>query len=85
MDKSKKKDKPKIIPKYYYDLKLECMLPATLTYRVLAETPEQAVEMIKNLPPNSVRHKLHGRRDIKLMVYDAGCSVLRLIKNLVGK
>lgn len=69
-------------PKYYYDVKVECMLPATLTYRVLAETPEQAAEMIKGLQPNSVKHKLIGRKELKLMVYDAGSSFMKLMKNL---
>lgn len=69
-------------PKYYYDVKVECMLPATLVYRVHAETPEQASQMIKGLTPNSVKHKLIGRKELKLAVYDAGSSMIRLIKNL---
>ena len=78
----KKADLPP--PKYYYDVKVECMLPATLTYRVHAETPEQAAKMIKGLVPNSVKHKLIGRIEIKLMVYDAGSTMIKLIKNLLG-
>lgn len=69
-------------PKYYYDVKVECMLPATLVYRVHAETPEQASQMIRSLTPNSVKHKLIGRKEIKLAVYDAGSSMIRLMKNL---
>lgn len=69
-------------PKFYYDVKIECMLPATLTYRVLAEDPQQASELIKGLQPNSVRHRLIGRKEIKLMVFDAGSSMIKLIKNL---
>ena len=71
-------------PKYYFDVKIECMLPATLTYRVFAEDAEQAAEMIKGLSPNSVHHKLIGRKETKLTVYDAGCSMIRFIKKLVG-
>lgn len=67
----------------YYDVKVETMLPATLTYRVLAEDENQAAEKIKNLSPTGVRHKLIGRKDTKLTVYDAGCSLIRLIKKLV--
>ena len=84
---AKKTEKPKVIlpkPKYYYEVKVECMLPATLVYKVLAETPQQASEMIKNLSPNSVKHRLIGRKNIKLTVYDAGSSMIRFIKNLVG-
>lgn len=71
-------------PKFYYDVKVECMLPATLTYRVHAETPQQAAEMIKSLTPTMVKHRLLGRKNIKLMVYDAGCSMIRHMKNLLG-
>lgn len=74
----------KLLPKtkYYYDVKVECMIPATLTYRVLAEDPEKAAEMIKGLSPISVKHKLVGRKESKLMVYDAGSTIIKLIRNL---
>lgn len=71
-------------PKYYYDVKVECLLPATLTYRVHAETPEKAAEMIKSLSPNSVRHRLIGRKELKLSVSDAGSNMIKFMKNLVG-
>ena len=74
---------PAPIVKQYYDVKVQSTLPATLIYRVLAETPEQAAEMIKNIPPNNVQYKLAGKRDIKLTVYKAGCSLIEFIKNLV--
>lgn len=77
----KKEEKPKV----YFDVKVECMLPATLTYRVLAEDAEQAATMIKNLSPNHIKHKLMGRKEIKLSVYDSGTTLIRFIKNfLVG-
>lgn len=71
-------------PKHYYDVKVECMLPATLTYRVLAETPQQASEMIKNISPTTVKHKLIGRKEKKLSVYDAGSNMIKFVKNLFG-
>jgi hypothetical protein len=71
-------------PKFYYDVKVECMLPATLTYRVYAETPQQAAEMIRGLTPTMVKHRLIGRKEIKLMVYDAGSTMIKFIKNLFG-
>ena len=76
-------NKPK--PKFYYDVKVEAMLPATLIYRVLAEDPEQAAQLIKNMTPNSVQHRLIGRKELKLTVYDAGCSMIRHIINLFGR
>lgn len=73
----------KIPDKFYYDVRIECMLPAILTYRVLAETPEQAASLIKGMSPISVKHKLIGRKESKLTVYDAGSSFIRFIKNLL--
>lgn len=75
---------PTIKEKTYYDVRVECMLPATLTFRVLAEEPAQAADLIRGMSPVSVKHKLIGRKDIKLSVYDAGTSFLRWAKNLIG-
>lgn len=69
-------------PKYYYDVKVECLLPATLTYKILAEDPHQAVELMKGKSPNSVQHRLIGRKELKLIVYDAGCTFIRFMKML---
>jgi hypothetical protein len=71
-------------PKFYYDVKVEVMLPATLTYKILAEDATQAVELIKGKQPNSINHKLIGRKELRLKVYDAGSSMIRLIKELFG-
>lgn len=68
----------------YYDVKIECMLPATLTYRVLAEDAQQASELIKGMSPTGIKHRLIGKKDIKLSVYDAGTSMIRYLKNLLG-
>lgn len=83
--KKEAEEKLKIKPKFYYDVKIECLLPATLTYRILAEDAQQAAELIKGHQPNSVQHKLIGRKELKLTVYDAGSTMIRFLKNLVGK
>ena len=75
---------PPIKPKLYYDVKVECMLPATLTFRVLAEDAQQAADLIRGQNPISVKHRLVGRKDLKLSVYDAGTTMLRWMKNLFG-
>lgn len=67
--------------KFYYDIKIECMIPATLTYKILAEDPNQAVELIKGKTPTGVTYKIIGRRDKVLRVYDAGSSLIKLILN----
>lgn len=75
---------PPIKAKHYYDVKVECMLPATVTFRILAETPEEAAGLINGAQPISVKHRLLGRKDIKLSVYDAGSTMLRWMKNIFG-
>ncbi len=79
---AKKQEGPK--PKFYYDVKVECMLPATLTYQVLAEDPVQAVELIRGRSPNGVKHQLVGRKELRLKVYDAGGCIIKFMKNLMG-
>jgi hypothetical protein len=81
-EEEKKLPKPKV--KHYYDVKVECMLPATLTYRVLAEDEFEAAKLIKGKSPNSVQHKLIGRKELILKVYDAGSSMMRFMKKLLG-
>lgn len=76
-------NKPK--PKFYYDVKMEVLLPATLTYKVLAEDAEKAADMIKNIQPNSVKYKLIGRKELKLVVYESGCTIIKFIKNLIWR
>ncbi len=78
---------PKKTPpqKIFYDVVVETMLPAKLTYRVFADDPEQAATMIKNMRPNSIKHNLMGRRDSKLMVCLAGSSIVKLVKQLLRR
>lgn len=74
-------------PKYYYDIKVEALVPAILTFRVLAENAEKAAEQLKgkSLSPNSVQYKLAGRRESKLTVFEAGTNMIRFILNLFGR
>lgn len=69
--------------KELYEVKLEAMVPAVITYVILAESPEEAVKLITKRSPNNVSYKLNNKKDIKYMVYDAGTVLLRLIKNVL--
>ncbi len=80
-DKLKKRAQP---VKKYYDVKVECMLPGVVTYRVLAESPEQAIELRKSYSPVSVTHKLAGRKELLAKVYDASTVMLRFTRKLLG-
>lgn len=75
-------NKDKVIIKKYYDVKVDAMIPAILTYRVLAETPEQAAELYKYQQPIAVKHKLAGRKENKLSVYEAYSSMIQYVRNL---
>lgn len=82
MNESKKKQKPE---KEYFTVKLETLVPVTFTYRVFAETPEQALEMItrpgqhpESAPP---RILFHAARKVKAKVYNLGTVMMRLVKN----
>lgn len=80
----KKEKKIPMVPpaKLYFTVVVEATAPLTLTYRVLAETPEQALELIKNAPmsvppkPQLARAKKH-----KASVYASGTSIIKLTKN----
>jgi len=67
-----------------YDVKIECMVPAVMTYRITAKNPEEALTKTKSARPTNIQYKHGGKRDKKAMVYDAGLSIVRLVKNLVG-
>jgi hypothetical protein len=67
-----------------YDVKIETMVPAELTFRVTAKSPEEAVQKAKLAQPRNVQYKMPARKDRKASVYDAGMSIIRLVKNLVG-
>lgn len=69
----------------YYDVKVETMLPATLTYKVLAGSPEEAFEKARQSTPQGVKHRLAGKRDIKAMIYETGSAMVKLVKNLAGR
>ena len=77
-DQKKTAVKPKELK--YYDVRIECLLPGTLTYRVLAEDAVQAAELIKNRSPNSVVYNLIGVKNIILRVYDSGSNMMRWMR-----
>lgn len=75
---------PSIKQQQYYDVKTDSLIHAVLTYRVLAESPEQAASLIKGMSPIGVKHRIAGKKDLKISVYQAGTTMLEWTKNLVG-
>ena len=77
-----KKEVEKPIEKKSYEVRVEAMVPATLYYRVLAVDPEEAIKLIKGRAPNNIRYVVPAKRDLKIMVYRAGQSIIELVKTL---
>lgn len=75
--------KPK--PLRYYDVKIEVTMPGVLMYRVLADSPEAALEKALRNQPVNVRPNLARARKIKAMIYESGSMVTKLVKNLMGR
>ena len=87
MEAKRKKEaeakKKTIIPKAksYYDVKVECLVPTMLTYRVLADDEQEALELIGKKPPTQMKPNLLLKKIIKATVYIAGSSMVKLVKN----
>ena len=77
-----KKAQENLIPKKIpHTVKLEVLAPVVLTYRVWAESPEQAVELLRyghmSAPPKPVLSK---QKRIKATVYKYGTVMIEFIK-----
>lgn len=88
-EKPKKEIKPPPA-KQYYTIKIEATAPCLLEYKILAETPEEAIEMLeKNLrqaPGKNLitapRPNLHKAKMHKANVFLSGTSLIKLTKKL---
>lgn len=69
----------------YFDIKIETTLPATLSYRISALTPEEALEKARRSAPQNVKYRLNGKRDTKGIVYEMGSSMIKFMQSLVGR
>lgn len=76
-----KEEKSKAPEKIYYDVKLEVMVPGTVTYRILAESPEQAIQLIKYQQPRQIQYRINAKKIIKTLVYKAASVLLLFSKN----
>lgn len=78
--------KPKT--KEYYSVKIETLIPVIVTYKVFAETPEEAIELAKKLGGqqlNSAPIIIWARmKRLKATVYSTGTSLVRLVKTLTN-
>lgn len=76
-----KKELPKI--KKPYDVKLEVLMPTTITYRVMALDPQDAVKEIEKNYGMQTATKQDRMRKIKIKatVYQASTSMIKHTKN----
>lgn len=77
---TKKTEKPKAQPQMF-DVKIECLLPATLTYRILAMDANEAIKKSMKIPPNNIKHNIPAKRNIRAIVYKAGELMIKMTKN----
>jgi hypothetical protein len=79
--KAKEAKRLKIPQKKLYTVKLEAQAPVELIYRVWAENPEQAVELLRygtlTAPP---KPKLSRKKNIKATVYRYGTVMIEFVK-----
>lgn len=69
-----------------YTIKLEALVPITLTYNITAETEQEAIQMMERgiLSPTVMsRPKLSALRKLKASVYLRGQNIVKTIKNYV--
>jgi len=71
----------KIKQKSYYDVKVECLIPTLLTYRIYADDENDALEQIAKKPPTQMKPNLLLKKIIKATVYIAGSSMVKLTKS----
>lgn len=69
-------------PLKYFDVKIEVMVPAVVIHKVLAESPEAALEKVEKAeqPIHDVKYELHKRKPATISVYDSGTYNLHLKK-----
>lgn len=76
MDKIKEKPQPK-----YYSIELETMVPARLKYRILANSPEEALEgILKAQPIQQPKLIFAAMKKISAQVFDYGTRIIKYSK-----
>lgn len=81
------KKQEKVAPvKRYYTVKMETLTPVIFSYRILAESPEEAIKISADTwkqpsqvsPPQILSGKM---KRLKATVYEYGTNLIKLFKN----
>jgi len=79
MPQEKQPQKPE---KKYYTVEVEALIPAVVKYRVLAESPELAVdEAMRAQPIERPTLRLPQMRKLKARVYNWGTNMLKHMRS----
>lgn len=69
----------------YFNVVIEGLMPVTFSYKVLAESADEAFKKIesKQEKPHHIDYKNHKFKKIKCRVYEFGSSIMKFIKNWI--
>ena len=65
-----------------YDIKIDYLVPTTVTYKVTAENEHEALKQVDKIPASRshVKHNLQRKIKLKAKVFQAGTSIVRFTK-----
>jgi hypothetical protein len=67
--------------KKHFDVRLECLVPCIVQYRIYADDEQDALQQMDKKTPSSIKPNIFRKKNIKATIYDAGSSLIRHIKN----
>ena len=76
-----KKEKP---VEEYYTIEIDAMIPATIKYKILAESPELALQKLNLSTPllESPRYRFAAMKKTVARIYKHGTAILKYSKKL---
>lgn len=75
------KDQPAPPTPQFFEVKVEATVPCTLSYRVWANSPDEALDKIKTQSPSQFTPKIQQKKISKATVYNAGTIMVRATRN----
>jgi len=66
-----------------YSVVIEANVPALLFYEILAESPEEAEQLIKTKSPTKIEYKIKKKKSIFIKIYEFGTCMLHKSKSLL--
>lgn len=65
-----------------YDIKIDYLVPTTITYRVSAENEHEAMKAVDKIPASRshVKHNLQRKIKLKAKVFQSGTSIVKFTK-----